>query len=209
MCAVRRACASLVRAACASGLLHYATRSCTIRSDLSFCSGCAWATMDQQLQQLQHLLQLLQASGSRTAGASSRPVQTSGSGSQASSSSGVTTPEKPQVNEQPSNQPTEQPSPPRLQPHFPCKSELLVHHSCHIDSPLADDSLEWRWLRDVTPEYLYTRSLYHWLKKCRQVDPSGIVTYPWQGSGLTAEAMELLDNREDWPPRQCASMHGA
>ena len=146
MCAVRRACASLVRATCASGLLHCATTSCTIGSHLSFCSGCARATMDQQLQQLQQLLQLLQASGSGTAGASSRPVQASGSGSQASSSSGVTTPEKPQVNEQPSNQPTEQPSPPRLQPHFPCKSELLVHHSCHIDSLLADDSLEWRWL---------------------------------------------------------------
>ena len=26
----------------------------------------------------------------------------------------------------------------------------------------------------------------HWLKKCRQVDPSGTITYPWQGSALTA-----------------------
>ena len=28
--------------------------------------------------------------------------------------------------------------------------------------------------------------MFHWLKKCRQVDPSEIVTYPWQSSALTA-----------------------
>ena len=55
-----------------------------------------------------------------------------------------------------------------------------------MDAPLADDILEWFWLRDVTPKYLYRRALCHWLKKCRQVDPSGIITYPWQGSALTA-----------------------
>ena len=183
-------------AMCASGLLHCATARCTLSSHICFRSGCAWATMDPQLQQLQHLLQLLQASGSRSgsaasSGAPSRPVQASGSGSQgsgsqASTSSGLTTPKKPQIDEQASNSPTEQTTPPRLQSHFPCKSELLVHHSCHMDAPLADDSLEWRWLRDVTPKYLYRRALCHWLKKCRQVDPSGIITYPWQGSALTA-----------------------
>ena len=26
----------------------------------------------------------------------------------------------------------------------------------------------------------------HWLKKCRQVDPSGVITFPWQGSAFTA-----------------------
>ena len=149
-------------ATCASGLLHCATTSCTLPSHLSFRSGCAWATKDQQLQQLQKLLQLLQASGSRSAGASSRPPQASGSESQASSSSGVTTPKMPQVDELPSNQPMEQPSSPRLQPHFPCKSESLVHHSCHMDACLADDSLEWRWLRDVTAKYFFRRSLDHW-----------------------------------------------
>ena len=61
-----------------------------------------------------------------------------------------------------------------------------MHHSCHMDAPLAADSLEWRWLRDVTPKYLYRRALCPWLKKCRQVDPSEIITYPWQGSALTA-----------------------
>ena len=55
-----------------------------------------------------------------------------------------------------------------------------------MDAPLADDSLEWRWLRDVTPKYLYRGALCHWLKKYRQVDSSGIITYPWQGSALTA-----------------------
>ena len=172
-------------ATCGSGLLHCATTSCTLGSHLSFRSGCTSATMDQQVQQLQQFVQLLQASGSGSAGASSRPLQASGSRSQASSSSGVTTPKKPQVDEQPSNQPTEQPSPPRLQPHFPCKGELLVHHSCHMNARLTDDSLEWRWLRDVTPKYLYKRSLYHWLKNCKQIDPLGIITYPWQGSILT------------------------
>ena len=61
-----------------------------------------------------------------------------------------------------------------------------MHHSCHRDAALADDSLEWRWPRDVTPKYLYRPALFRWLKKCRQGDPSGIVTYPWQGSALTA-----------------------
>ena len=173
-------------ATCASGLLHCATTSCTPGSHLSFCSGCACTTMDQQFQQLQQLLQLRPASGSGSAGGSSRPLQASGSGSQASSSGEVTKPKKPQVDEQPSNQPTEQPILPRLQPHFPCKSELLVHHSSHMDAPLADDSLEWRWLRDVIPKYWYRRALYHWLKKCRQVDPSRIITYLWQGRALTA-----------------------
>ena len=165
-------------ATCASGLLHSATTSCKIRSHLSFLSGCAWATMHPQLQQLGQLLQLLRARGSGSAGASSRSSQASWSGSQASTSSGFTKPKEPQVDEQPSNPPTEQPSPPRLQPRFPCKSELLVHHSCHMDAPLADESLEWPWLCDVTPKYLYTRELFHWLKKCRQVDPSGSITYP-------------------------------
>ena len=118
-------------AACASGLLHCATTSRTLRSHLSFGSGCPWATMDPQLQQLQQLLQLLQASGSGSAGASSRPSQSSGSGSQVSTSSGCTTPKEPQVDEQPSNPPTEQPCRPRLQPHFPWQNDLLVHHSCH------------------------------------------------------------------------------
>ena len=176
-------------AMCASGMLHCATISCTLRSHLPFRSGCAWATMDPQLQQL---LQLLQASESGSAGASSRPVQGSGSGSQASrsqasTSSGFTTPKKPPVDEQQSNPPTEQSAPPRFQPHFPCKSDLLVHHGCHMDTPLADDSLEWRRLCDVTPKYLYRRALFHWLKKCRQVDPSGFITYPWRGSALTAK----------------------
>ena len=61
-----------------------------------------------------------------------------------------------------------------------------MHHSCHMDAPIADDSLKWRWLRDVTPKYLYRRALCHWLKKCRQVDPSRIITYQWQGSALNA-----------------------
>ena len=61
-----------------------------------------------------------------------------------------------------------------------------MHHSCHMDAPLADDSLEWRWLRDVTPKYLYRRSLHHCLKKCLQADPSGTIPYPRQGSALTA-----------------------
>ena len=61
-----------------------------------------------------------------------------------------------------------------------------MHHNCHMDPPLADDSLEWRRLRDVTPKYLYRRASCHWLEKCRQVDPSGIITYPWQGSALSA-----------------------
>ena len=91
-----------------------------------------------------------------------------------------------QVAGQPRNQPTEQPSPPPLQPHLPCETELLVQHSCHMDAPLADDSFEWQWLRDVTPKYLYKRTLYHWLKKFRQVYPSRIITYPWQGSALIA-----------------------
>ena len=38
-------------ATCASWLLHCATARCTLSSDLSFRSGCAWATMDPQLQQ--------------------------------------------------------------------------------------------------------------------------------------------------------------
>ena len=146
-------------ATCASGLLHCATANCTLRSHLSFRSGFAWATMDPQLQQLEQLLQLLQASGRGSVGASCRRVQESGSGSQgsgsqASPSGGFTTPKKPQVDEQASNSTIEQTSPPPLQPHFPCKSELLVHHICHMDNPLADYSLEWRCLRDVTPKYL-------------------------------------------------------
>ena len=137
-------------ATCASGLLHCATASCTLCSHLSFRSGCAWATMDPQLQQLQQLLQLLQAGGSGSgSGASSRPVQASGSGRQGSGSkastiSGLTTPQKPQVDEQANNSPTGQTTAPRLQSHSPFKSGLLVHHSCHMDAPLADDSLEWR-----------------------------------------------------------------
>ena len=178
-------------AMCASGSLHCATAICRLRSHLSFRSGCAWATMDPQLQQLQQPLQLLQASGSGSAGASSRPVQASesgsqGSASQASTSSGFTTPKKPQVDEQPSNPPTKQTTPPRLQPHFLCKSELLVHHSCHMDAPLADDNSEWRWLRDVTPKYLYRLPFFHWLKNCRKIDPSRIFRYAWQGSAFTA-----------------------
>ena len=55
-----------------------------------------------------------------------------------------------------------------------------------MDAPLANDSLEWRWLRDVTPKYLYRRALCHFLKKCRQVDSWGIIMYPRQGSALTA-----------------------
>ena len=98
----------------------------------------------------------------------------------------MSTPKKPQVDEQPSNQPTEQPSPLRFQPYFPRKKELLVHHRCHMDAPLADDSRGWRWLRDVTSKYLYRRSLDPLPRKCRQVDPSGIITYPWQGCALTA-----------------------
>ena len=35
------------------------------------------------------------------------------------------------------------------------------------------------------PKYLYRRAVCHWLKICRQVDPSGNITYPWQGSALT------------------------
>ena len=179
-------------ATCASGLLHCATANCTLCSHLSSRSGCAWATMDPQLQQLQQLLHLLQASGSRSdSGASSRPVQASGSESQGSRSqastvSGLTMPKRPQVDEQASNSPTEQTTAPRLQSHFPCRRELLVHRSCHMDAPIAHDSLECRWLHDGTPKYLYRRVLCHWLKKCRQVDPSGIITYPWQGSTLTA-----------------------
>ena len=182
-------------ATCASGLLHCATACCTLSSHISFRSGCAWATMDPQLQQVKRFLQLLQASGSgsgsgASSGAPSRPVQASGSGSQGSgsegsTSSGLTTPKKPQIDEQASNSATEQTTPPRLQSHFPCKSELLVHHSCHMDAPLTDHSLEWRWLRDVTPTYLYRGASCHWLKKCRQVDPLGIITYRWQASGLT------------------------
>ena len=179
-------------ATCASGLLHCATASCTLCSHLSFRSGCAWGTMDPHLQQRQQFLQILQASESRSgSGASSRPVQASGSGSQgsgsqASTSSGLTTPKKPQVDEQARNSPAQQTSPPLLQSHFPCKSALLVHHSCHMDAPLAYERSEWRWLRDVTPKYLYRRSLCHWLKNGRQVDHSGIITYPWQGAALTA-----------------------
>ena len=75
-----------------------------------------------------------------------------------STSRGLTTPKKPQVDEQASNSPTEQTTPPQLQSHFPCKSELLLHHSCHMDAPLADDSLEWRSLRDIMPKYLYTQA---------------------------------------------------
>ena len=172
-------------ATCATWLLHCATTSCTLCSHLSFCSRCAWATMDQQLQQLQQLPQLPQASVSGSARASSRLVQASRSGS-ASTSTGLTTPKEPQVDEQPGNRPTEQPSPLRLQPHFPCKSELLLLHSCHMDAPLTDESLELRLLRHVTPKYLYRRALYRWLKKCRQIDPGGIITYPWQTSALTA-----------------------
>ena len=184
MCAVRRVCALFCKwcATPASGLLHRTATSCTLGSNHSFRSGCAWATMDQQLQQHQQLLELVQASGSGSAGASSRPLQASRSGSQASGSSGVTAPKKPQVDEKQRCQRTEQPSPPRLQPHFPCKSELLVRHSCHMDAQLADDSFKCRSLRDVIPIYLYRCLLCHMLNKCRQVELSGIITYPWPGS---------------------------
>ena len=178
-------------ATCASGLLHCATASCTLCSHLSLRSGCAWVTMDPQLQQLEQLLQLLQASRSRSvSGASSRPVQASwsrsqGSGSQAATSCGLTRPKNRQVDEQASNSRTDQTTAHRLHSYFQSKSELLVHHSCHMDAPLADYSLKWRWLHDVTPKYLYRRALCHWLKKCRQVDPSGIITYLRQSAALT------------------------
>ena len=55
-----------------------------------------------------------------------------------------------------------------------------------MNARLADDSLEWRWIPDVTPNYLFRRSLYHRVKKCMQIDPSGTMTYPWQSSVLTA-----------------------
>ena len=92
----------------------------------------------------------------------------------------------PQVHEQPSNQPTEQSILPRLQPNFLCTSELLVHHSCHMDVPFAADSLEWRWHCDVKPKCWYRRALFHWRKKCRRVGPSDIFRCPWHGSALTA-----------------------
>ena len=72
-----------------------------------------------------------------------------------------------------------------MQPHFLGKSKLMMHHSCHIAALLADESLEWPLPPDVTPKYLYRRSLYHLLRKCRQVDPSGIITYTWQVSAPT------------------------
>ena len=99
-------------ATCASGLLHCAATSCTLRSNLPFRSGCAWRTMDPQLQQLLQLLQRLQASGSRSAGVSSRPPKASGSGNQEPTSSGFTTPKKTQVDQQQSNHQLS--NPPRL-----------------------------------------------------------------------------------------------
>ena len=69
-----------------------------------------------------------------------------------------------------SNRATLQPSiPPRLacNPTSREKLSLLVHHSFHMDTPLADDSFEWRWLHDVTPKYLYRRAWFHWLSPPR------------------------------------------
>ena len=151
---------------CASCVQRVQVGSCIVQPQvthfqLSFRSSCAWATMDPQLQQLQQPLQILQASGSRHGGASSRPVEATRSGSQANGSQastifGFTTPRKPQVDVQASNSPREQTSPPQMQPTSHVKTSFWRTTS-------HDDRLEWRWLRDVTPKYLYRRASSHWL----------------------------------------------
>ena len=48
---------------------------------------------------------------------------------------------------------------PALDALFPAKEELTQFGVCHDSSSLADDSPQWRWLRDITPRFMYRRSV--------------------------------------------------
>ena len=67
---------------------------------------------------------------------------------------------------------------PALDALFPAKEELTQFGVCHDSSSLADDSPQWRWLRDITPRFMYRRSVGVWMKKNAQYDLHGHRSHP-------------------------------
>ena len=76
---------------------------------------------------------------------------------------------------------------PALDAMFPAKEELTQFGVCHDSSSLADDSPQWRWLRDITPRFMYRRSVGVWMKKNPQYDLHGHRSHPWTTKALTAQ----------------------
>ena len=76
---------------------------------------------------------------------------------------------------------------PALDALFPAKEELTQFGVCHDSSSLADDSPQWRWLRDITPRFMYRRSVGVWMKKNAQYDLHGHRSHPWTTKALTAQ----------------------
>ena len=83
---------------------------------------------------------------------------------------------------------------PALDALFPAKEELTKFGVCHDSSSLADDSPQWRWLRDITPRFMYRRSVGVWMKKNAQYDLHGHRSHPWTTKALTAQ------NWAEWKP---------
>ena len=55
----------------------------------------------------------------------------------------------------PAQQAAAAPPAPHLADKFPLKEEVVVHNTCNLDTTLALETPEWRWLADVTPKYVF------------------------------------------------------
>ena len=75
---------------------------------------------------------------------------------------------------------------PHLADNFPLKEEVLVHNTCNLDTTLAPETPEWRWLGDVTPRYVVRSAMMLWMKKHRQEDKDGVQSYPSETKCLRA-----------------------
>ena len=76
---------------------------------------------------------------------------------------------------------------PALDALFSAKEELTQFGLCHDSSSLADDSPQWRWLWDITPRFMYRRSVGVWMKKNAQYDLHGHRSHPWTTKALKAQ----------------------
>ena len=78
------------------------------------------------------------------------------------------------------------PPAPHLADKFPLKKEVVVHNTCSPDTTPAPETLEWRWLADVTPSCVFRRAMTLWMRKHRQEDKDGVLSYPWETKCLSA-----------------------
>ena len=75
------------------------------------------------------------------------------------------------------------------------RNKRLGSHSCssykphkgYKDRKHHKDSPQWRWLRDITPRFMYRRSVGVWMKKNAQYDLHGHRSHPWTTKALTAQ----------------------